>query len=593
MVDATDALRQALASLRAGRAAEAEATLRELLRLQPTQAGARQLLGIVLLELGRPAPALLELDAAAPALAASPALHYNRGNALAALGRLEEAALAYAQACALKPDLAEAQFNAGNVLRALGRRNAALAAFERARAAAPTLAAAHAAAGSLLLELERDELALAAFDRALELDPAQWLTHNRRGIALHRLGRVELALAAFDAALALQPQAAEAWNNRGNALHDLRRLQAALECFQRALQLQPEFPEATGNLGMALQDLRRLDEAQAAYERAIALRPRHAEAYRRRASLRLLRGEFAAGWADFETAHELAMADAPPGLPWWRGEALAGKSILLSEPNGIGDTLQFIRFAPKLLAQGARVAFAGPPRFRRLLADFDQRIDFVDEQSRAGFDYRCWLWSLPHWLGVGGEVAAERDPYLHADPQRVARWAQVFDDAFIHVGVCWQGNPARRIDRGRSAPLAQFLPLARVPGVKLWNLQKNFGLEQLQALPEGMQVHELGPDFDEGEHAFLDSAAVLQHLDLLVSVDSSLTHLAGALGRPAWLALNPVPDWRWQLDRADSPWYPHVRLFRQAPDGGWEGVFAAMAAELAAAAPALRAARSR
>lgn len=593
MADAGAVLRQALASLRAGRAGDAESLLREFLRVAPQEAGARQLLGVVLLELGQPALALLQLDQAAVALPPSPPLQYNRGNALAALGRLEEAAAAYARACELRPEFAEALFNAGNVLRALGRREPALAAYQRAAAAAPALAVAAHRAGSLLLELGRADEALAALDRALALEPGLAAAHNERGVALHTLGQVEAALAAFDAAIALQPAGAEAWNNRGNALHHLRRMPEALAAVEASLRSRPDYPEATVNHGLVLQDLARFDEAETEYGRAIALRPDYHEAFRRRAGLRLLRGRFAEGWADFERAHELALGAAPAGIPWWRGESLAGRSILLSEPSGIGDTLQFIRFAPRLVERGARVAFAGPARFRRLLAGFDPRIEFIDEDAGVDFDYRCWLWSLPHWLGVGGEVGAECIPYLRAEPERVARWAGLLDGDCINVGVCWQGNPTRRIDRSRSIPLAEFLPLALVPGVRLWSLQKNFGLEQLQRLPEGMPVNDPGPDFDAGADAFLDSAALLQHLDLVVSADTSITHLAGATGRPAWLALNPVPDWRWQLGRGDSPWYPDVRLFRQRLGGDWAGVFAAMAEALETAAPALRAQRSR
>jgi tetratricopeptide (TPR) repeat protein len=558
MTDAETVLRQALASLRGGRAAEAEAMLREQLRAAPADAGARQLLGIVLLERGLPREALLELDAVAALFPTAP-LHYNRGNALAALGRLEEAAAAYAQACALQPGLAPAQLNAGSVA----------------------------------LRLGRDEEAIAAFDRALALDARLADAHNERGVALHRLGRTEEALAAFDAAIALQADSADAWNNRGNALHDLRRLPEALAAIEQALRLRPGFPEATSNHGLVLQDLRRLPEAEQAYTHALALRERNAEALRRRAALRLLQGHFAEGWSDYELAHEFAALDPAPGKRWWRGEPLAGSSILLSEPNGLGDLLQFLRFVPRLLEGGARVSLAAPARMHRLLSSFEPGLRLIGLEDAERHDYHCWLWNLPHWLGLGGQVEAAAMPYLHAEPARVQRWSRMLDPACLNVGIAWQGNPARRIDRGRSIALREFAPLARVPGVRLVSLQKEFGLAQLDCLPEGMQVQRPEAGFDEGPDAFVDSAALLASLDLVVSADSSLTHLAGAMARPAWLALNPVPDWRWQLDREDSPWYPSVRLFRQAPGGSWAGVFERMALALAEAAPALRAGRSR
>jgi tetratricopeptide (TPR) repeat protein len=591
VADANGVLRQALDKLRAGRAPEAEIQLRELLREVPGHAQARQLLGIALLELGRPRQALIEFDAVAP-LMPSPQLHFNRGNALAAMGRLPEAAEAYGFAAALQPDLAQAHLNAASALRALGRMEKALVANERAVAAAPTLAAAWQQLGAIRLHLGRDPEAIEAYDRALSLDPRLAVAHNERGVALHRRGDAEGALAAFEKALALDPDDAPALNNRGNALHDLRRMEAALRDFDAALRLRPDFPEATCNRGMVLQDLRRFEEAEGAYEKAMTLRPRYAEAMRRRASLRLLQGRFAEGWADYEQAHEFAGFNPHPGRRWWRGEPLAGRSIVLTEPNGIGDMLQFLRFVPGLFKAGAsEVALAVPARFRRLLSDFDPRLKFVEEGS-GSYDFHSMLWSLPHWLGVGEDVGA-LVPYLRAEPEAAARWARVLDPAFINIGIAWQGNPARRIDRGRSIPLAAFAPLARVPGVRLVSLQKNFGLEQLASLPAGMLVFDPGPDFDEGRDAFVDSAALLENLDLVISSDTSLPHRAGALARPAWLALGPVPEWRWQLGRSDSPWYPDLRLFRQQPGEGWSPVFEAMAQALAATVPALRAARTR
>jgi Flp pilus assembly protein TadD len=421
-------LRQALASLRAGRAEEAESLLRELLRLQPQDAGARQLLGIVLLELGRPAPALLELDAVAPLLSTSPALHYNRGIALAALGRLEEAAAAYERACVLKPDLAQAQANAGKVLRALGSR---------------------------LLESMQDEAAIAAFERALAHDPASWLAHNQRGVALHRLGRAEEALAAFDSALALRPEAAEAWNNRGNA--PARPAPAAARaggvrsarCSCSAISPRRTTTWAWCCRTCVASTRRWLPtSARSPCARAIpkpsggarrcgccaATSPRAGRTSNTRGNWR---------WRERPPASRGGAAKRWPANPSCCRSRTA--SAMCCSSSG---------FVPRLLERGARVAFAGPARLRRLLSGFDARIEFVDEGADAGFDYRCWLWSLPHWLGIGGEVAAGRMPYLQAEPERVAQWAGSFDPGDINIGICWQGNPGRRIDRGRSIPLA-------------------------------------------------------------------------------------------------------------------------------------------
>jgi hypothetical protein len=330
--------------------------------------------------------------------------------------------------------------------------------------------------------------------------------------------------------------------------------------------------------------MRRFEEARSDYDKAISLKPGYSEALKRRASLKLLQGQFAQGWADFETSlsHERARLPDRPRIPFWFGQNLAGKSILLSEPNGLGDTLQFFRFVPALLEQGARVTFLGPANFLRVLAAFSDRVRMITDAAGESFDFQCWLWSLPHYLGVGPDDLGNGVAYLRAEPSGVERWSHRFDRQLFNIGICWQGNPDRKIDPGRSIPLADFFPVSQVPGVRLISLQKNFGSEQLLDLPAGMTVEVPGEGFDEGPDAFVDSAALLESLDLLIAADTSITHLAGALGRPAWLALNHVPDWRWMLDRSDSPWYPSVRLFRQQRVNDWGPVFDEMAAALPA-----------
>jgi hypothetical protein len=242
--------------------------------------------------------------------------------------------------------------------------------------------------------------------------------------------------------------------------------------------------------------------------------------------------------------------------------------------------LQFFRFVPLLAERDVRISFMGPPAFFSILSAFAPGVRFIERAGSESFDYQCWLWSLPHYLGVHSlDRLAVGVPWLKPAPERVQLWASELDRRSFNIGISWQGNPERKIDRARSIPLREFLPLAQVPGVRLVSLQKGFGVEQLQELPAGMRVQVL-QGLDEGPDAFADSAAVLQSLDLLVCADTSITHLAGAIGRPAWLALNPMPDWRWMLGREDSPWYPSVRLFRQQTAADWTGVFARMAEAL-------------
>lgn len=574
---------QALAQLRQGQVDAASALLAQRLQAEPADGAARHLSGVVLLQLSRPAEALVELERAARLQPGSAGVHYNRGNALAALKRDVDAVRAFDEALMLQPTFAEAAFNRGNSLRRLGFDGAALESYRLAARERPALAPAQLAQGRTALALGLDAEAAAALERACELEPGNAEAWNALGVARHRQGDADLGLACYDRALALDEANAQAWNNRGNVLHDRLQFEAALACFRRAAELDPAFPEAVNNRGMAQQDLGRFELARADYDRAIALRPGYREAVQRRGALSLLQGKLREGWADYEDGHAANQQSlAPPGAPpFWQGEDLRGKSLLLSEPNGLGDTLQFFRFVPLLRERGARLAFTGPRATFALLSHYAGTVEFVDAGAAAGFDYQCWLWSLPHYLGIHDEQALGQGvPWLQAEPARAAHWRARLDPTAFNIGVCWQGNPRRKIDGGRSIALRDFAPLAALPGVRLVSLQKEHGLDQLAGLPAGMSVQVL-EGLDAGPDAFLDSAALLESLDLLVSADTALTHVAGAMGRPAWLALNPVPDWRWMLGRSDSPWYPSVRLFRQARHGDWTPVFEAMARELA------------
>lgn len=612
-MDPDSTLLQALQALRTGLPAQARVILLDLLAAQPANGPARHLLGLALLEEGMGEAAVEQLDQALVLDPGNPSVHYHCGNALSAVGRHPDAIARFASAIDLRPAFPEALFNLGNAQRAIGDDASALASYRQAAQAGPALHQAHNGIASLLHQAGCFQEALQSVQRALAMAPSnpgalnnhavilqslgrfeeaatvlqRWLqvagpdasVINRRGVALHQAGRVASALENYDDAIALDPTLAEAWNNRGNALHDLRRMEDALASYQRALDCSPSFVEAINNRGLARQELELFELAACDYDRAIELRPGYAEAFKRRAGLHLSQGHFRQGWSDFSRSIELYEANSPNALRW-TGEALDGRSILLTEPSGVGDTVQFFRYVGPLLQLGARVTFAGPRHLHRLLATFSDRVELIVDPGVRRFDYRAALWALPHLLWASHGALAESVPYLRAEPDRVAKWAAILDPSRINIGICWQGNPGRKIDSGRSVPLAAFQPLSRAPGVSLVSLQKHVGLDQLASLPAGMQVLEPGPGFDDGDDAFVDSAALLQSLDLLVSADTSLVHLAGALGRPAWVALARVPDWRWLLDRDDSPWYPATRLFRQPVRDQWEPVFEAMAAAL-------------
>ena len=393
------------------------------------------------------------------------------------------------------------------------------------------------------------------------------------------LQRLDEALASYNRAIALKPNDAEFFNNRGTVLKDLNRLDQALASYDQAIALRPGHADAYNNRGVVLMELKRLDEALASYDRAVALKPDYAEAFNNRGMARLLAGRHREGWADHEWRWKAkTFSGERPKLdaPVWQGENIEGCRILVFGEQGLGDVIQFARYLPLLAQRGAKVTFLVRENLIRLLRPLRSEIEIVGSIEKCDpFDFQCALMSLPQPFGTDLKSIPNRVPYLEPEEDRVARWKQFIGAHGFKIGIAWQAKlgftPAVRMHgRGRSFPLAELVPLGRLPGVRLISLQKHHGLDQLMNLPNGATVEILGDDFDGGPDAFIDTAAAMSNLDLIITPDTSIAHLAGALGRPTWVALKYVPDWRWLLDRDDSPWYPTMRLFRQGSDGDWK-----------------------
>jgi len=428
----------------------------------------------------------------------------------------------------------------------------------------------------------RFDEALAGYDRALAVRPDFAEALNNRGNALQELKRFDEALASYDRALAVRPNYAEALNNRGYSLHELKRFDEALASYERALAVRPDYAEVLNNRGRTLEELKRFDEALASYDRAIALKPDYARSLANRAICKLRLGRFIEGWADYEWRRDAAMFHGQrPDFPIWNGERLEGRRLLILSEQGLGDVIQFVRYLPLLAQHRCEVTFLAPANLIRLLRSVANGIEIVSALGGGRtFDFQCALLSLPHRFGTDLTSIPSSIPYLQAEDALIARWQERIGPYGFKVGICWQGNPSGSIDQGRSIPLGRFWPLGQIPGVRLISLQTVHGLEQLAGLPAGMVVETLGEDFDAGADAFVDCAAAMHGLDLVVTCDTAIGHLAGALGRPVWLALKQVPHWPWMLDRSDNPWYPSMRLFRQPSREAWEPLFDEMAAEL-------------
>ena len=555
---------------------EALASYDQALKLKPDFADALNNRGTALIELGRHGEAVASFDRAIAIRPRYAGALVNRAMALGALGRHAEAVAGYDRAAAVAPLGAEALSRRSAALVALKRYAEAVAGYDRVLAIMPDLPDVHNNRATALIELGRAADALAGCDRALALDPNYVEAHYNRGAALSDLKRFNEAVASYDRALALKPDHVEAHNNRGIALDELGRHEDALASYTQALTLNPDYAEAHNNRGTCLIDLGRCDEALASYDAALALNAGYVECCWNRSLLLLRLGRFAEGWRDYEWRRKRdAWEPQTFAGPEWTGEAAAGKRLLFYSEQGLGDTIQFARFAGTVAAAGAEVVVQVQPPLRRLIGSLGGVTVIGKGDRLPAVDAHLPLMSLPNVLGtipVGG--------YLAAEPERVRAWSKRLPRGTFNVGIVWQGNPNAKCESGRSIPLRAFAPLAAVPGVRLVSLQKNEGAEQLRDLPSGMAVETLGKAFDAGPDAFLDSAAVLMNLDLVITSDTAMAHLAGALGRPVWIALQHVPDWRWMLERKDTPWYPTARLFRQSRSGDWDSLFARIAAEL-------------
>lgn len=470
-------------------------------------------------------------------------------------GQLEAAGRLYAQ-CARRAAHVQATslYLMGRIAGQSGRPQEGVALIERAIGIDSTRPEFHRDLAKQLATLGQLDAALARADEAIRLQPQDAETHCDRGVTLANLERFDEAIASYDRAAALDPQQAETYNNRGLTLHLMGRPMAAIADFDRAIALNPDMPMAHYNCGRSL----------------------------------LLTGRIDAGLREFEWRTRCPTLAGYRPLPrpvWLGGEPLEGRTIFVYPELFAGDLIQFCRYAPMLEARGARVILAAPDRMHRLLRGLSPTIELVAADANPtdiDIDFHCPLFSLPLALGTTLESIPARTPYLAAEPDRVERWRRVIGEQGFRIGICWQGSTLPYATRlQRSFPLTQFAAIARRPGVRLISLQRHDGLDQLSRLPAGMAVETLGEDFDAGPDAFLDAAAAMASLDLVISVDTSIAHLAGALARPTWVPLPYLPDWRWMLDRADSPWYPSLRLFRQDSPGDWPGAFSKVEAALA------------
>lgn len=442
----------------------------------------------------------------------------------------------------------------------------------------PQCAEAWQAQALVLLGMQQPRDAAQALNRALAIQP--WLAeaHFLYGVALEMLAMPERAVLAYREALACAPDHLNANISLAQLASASEDYETSIACWRTALGSEPTNVALMNDLGTDLSEIGDHGQAIAIWEQALALQPDHAEVAHNRARSLLVLGFTPDALAAYEVRRRLpTWPGAPSGPELESLDQAAGRRILLFAEQGFGDAIQFCRYAKVLLDRGADVIVRVRQPLVSLLRSMTDVAVVSDTAPLPAYDLQAPMMSMLRLCM--GEPLGKAVPYLRAQPERVAAWRARIGAHGLKVGIAWQGSTGA-IDKGRSFPLVRFAPLCAIPGVRLIALQKNEGLEQRNTLPSGMIVESLGDDFDAGEDAFLDTAAVMESLDLVISSDTAVAHLAGALGRPVWLALKVSPDWRWLLERADTPWYPTMRLFRQDRHGDWNGVFTRLAAAL-------------
>ncbi|MEG4075083.1 tetratricopeptide repeat protein [Microcoleus sp. Pol14C2] len=564
---AEDSLKIAWEHHQAGRLLEAEKLYRQILEAQPQSANVLCLLGIVARQQGKIAEAIDFYEQAIAQNRDFVEAHLNKANLLLDVREYQRAIASYEQVIKIQPNSALAYNNLGWIKQQLGEIDAAILAYQTALRLDPNLHETAHNLGHLFKDKNQLNEAIAYYLHALKINPNLIYSLMGLGTVLQQQGKLAEALNCYQQAVKLDPNNPEAHNNVGAFFHEQGNAKAAISHYRQALNLKPNFVEAINNLGHALVDLGDFQEAFSCHSRALELQPDNAIAHLELGLTLLLFGDFQRGFAEYEWRWRTPQLQPRQfKQPVWDGSDLQGKTILLHVEQGFGDSIQFIRYAPILRSRGAKVMVACYPELMRLFATV-RGIEYlsVSLEGLPEFDVHAPLMSLPRIVGTTLETVPANVPYLY--PPAECKFA-LYSDAQLKVGIVWAGSPQRRKDNQRSCKLSDFIRFLDVPGIAFYSLQKNLS-ESDRALLHQHLVPDLTPHLSD----FADTASAISQLDLVISVDTAVAHLAGALGKPVWVLLSFAPDWRWLLDREDNPWYPTARLFRQSQPESWQELF--------------------
>ncbi len=499
-------------------------------------------------------------------------------------GEIAKALTLYRRILQAEPDQSQALHGMGIIAFHLKKYDVAHSLITRAIKRRPDVACFHYNAGLASISLNRADEAVSAFKEAIRLNPAYSDAYYNLGLALKNQQQFDNAVENFRTAIHLCPEDADAHYNLGNTYKALDRYEAAAESYRMAVRCREEFPEAHHNLGVVLKIMGLLDVAIRHFRKSIHLQTDLAEPHWSLSLALLLNGEFEEGWKEHEWRFKMGKMDTIYPhvfeIPRWDGSPFPGRRLFVHSEQGFGDTLHFVRYLPLVKRLGGKVVFETFKPLLEIMKGFSEIDELVEISPNRDFaetcDYYAPLMSLPMLLRGRFETIPQEIPYITADPEKATQWNQRIGKAGLKIGIAWAGKPAHKNDKNRSCQLRHFLPLTEIPGVSLYSLQKGDAVQATETFEWAKCLIRLDRELSD----FSVTAAVIENLDLVISVDTALVHLAGAMGKPVWILLPHAPDWRWMLHREDSPWYPTMRLFRQPLPGNWNSVFEKVRDEL-------------
>jgi tetratricopeptide (TPR) repeat protein len=613
----SSSLSLAIQHYNAGNFVESERICKNILSERPEQFDVLHLLGVISLEQGNFDAAINYFEKAIKLKETNPYAYFNLGNVYAKKGDVDQAILCYEKAVRLNPQFADAYHNLAFLLQKKGCFDEAIDNYKMSLKLNPELIDAYYNIGTILQDRKQLDEAEAYYKMALRHDPAyvdsyynlagiyrdkeqfddavkyyqRALQFNTNlfdanlnlGVILGKKGDVDNAITYYQKAMQLNPNQIGIHNAIGSILREKGMLDEAIRHFRKELLIHPDNADAFCNMGNVLHEKRQMDEAISYYKKAMELNPEHIDAHWGFALTLLLQRDFPQGLREFEwrlKIHQLILKRHVYSEPMWNGSDISGKRILLISEQGIGDTIQFIRYVPLVAQRGAKIVVQCHKELTSLIRGMDNIEAVVSHDEHIeGFDTYCYLLSLPHIFNTIPETIPVRIPYVTADPVLRDKWKERFsdDDGKIRVGLVWSSNPKNTmLHYKKSFSLHTFSPLTNFNGVTFYSLQKGEAAAEVKNPPVGMKL----VDYTEEISDFSDTSALIENLDLVISVDTAVAHLAGAMGKRVWTLLPFVPDWRWMLDREDSPWYPTMRLFRQPSGGDWAAVIAQVRDEL-------------